>query len=63
MLSVSRLHSNDNRIINECGAFTEKKYFVGENEVLGEHTPQCHVVYHNSHLTWVRSRGAEVGNR
>jgi hypothetical protein len=33
-----------------------------ETEVLGGNLPQCRFVYHKSHMIWVRTLSAAVGN-
>jgi hypothetical protein len=53
MLSVLRLHSIDDRIINEYGAAGRVRIGRG-NQVLGENLPQCHLIHPKSHMTWPR---------
>jgi hypothetical protein len=38
---------------DECGAVGGMR-ICRETEVLGENLPQCHFVYHKSHMTWPR---------
>jgi hypothetical protein len=50
MLSVSRLHSIDDKIINVYGGICGMR-LGRRNEILVENQPQCYFFHHNSHMT------------
>jgi hypothetical protein len=51
MLSVSRLHSADDRKINEYGAVGEMR-IGGRNRSTRKNPPRFHFVHHKPQITW-----------
>jgi hypothetical protein len=52
LLSVLRLYSIDDRMINDYGTVGGRRIGKEKQSVFGENLSQCYFVHHKSHMTW-----------